>query len=128
MIKANELRLGNLVIDTNTGQPAPVTAEVLQFMERLPSAHSLEPIPLTSKVLQQFGYELHEGKYWHNRHSFRGAEDSDDNRLYIEETTAADLFVVASNYYGGYRVEIESAHQLQNLFFALTGEELPVNL
>ena len=112
MIQANELRIGNYVYDVG-GQPSKV---VRLTEEKIPLA---SPIPLTPEILEKAGFNLQPQrismwqrgrvKIWmgNNAIAYLKHEDKDES------------------YYIG---ECKSLHQLQNLYFALTGEELPIEL
>lgn len=107
--------------------------------------NDFEPIPLTPEILEKAGFERR--VYDNNKKNpiivehlpELAAKDFFDHRKYItedgwqiviEETDEWDIR------YGKEEVEeemlplvsIESLHQLQNLYFALTGEELTINL
>ncbi len=109
-MKALELRIGNYIENTD-GQMASymvVNADVIKQNEHTMYA-SLEPIPLTEEWLIKFGFIKH-GKYGY---------------FYL------DNFIIDKNKLGKFfmcdidiHVEIETVHHLQNLYFALTGEEL----
>lgn len=125
MIQPQELRIGNWVnvsgntIDTyQTSKPKQVSIEFLNAIkiendERPDGILTwFSPIPLTPEILEKCGfvkyepmmYRLKEGWHW---------IAVDTNSLYIN---------------GKQVVLIEYLHQLQNLYFALTGEELTINL
>lgn len=74
-----------------------------------------EPIPLTEEWLLKFGFRPLDNKNWHlgKIKVWSGA-----TRIYFQFNTPDDID----------DVEIEYVHQLQNLYFALTGEELNIEL
>jgi hypothetical protein len=74
-----------------------------------------QPIPLTEEWLLKFGFEYHHDTPHPNK-VFR--------KLHTEGFI--DLEQIKHYYYGGSftSVECRYVHQLQNLYFALTGEEL----
>ena len=77
-----------------------------------------KPIPLTEEWLVKFGFKI-EGKTWGNTNyskDFSGIWLQDRGELYK---------CTISN--GNKHIEIRYVHQLQNLYFALTGEELNQN-
>jgi len=112
MIKANELRIGNLVFEgfdvyevtsiTRSGQLRLFSAK-----ENHSSGTSkIKPIPLTEEWLVRFGFKKHY-----------------DNEFLLGNYSIRYGLL----YYNGYRcheIGINSVHQLQNLYFALTGQEL----
>lgn len=83
----------------------------------------VEPIPLTEESLLEcgftkeydsfcYGIELSYGRYLYN-------DGVNDNKLFASINSAE---------YPLSRIPIAYLHQLQNVYFALTGEELQVNL
>jgi hypothetical protein len=127
MIKANELRLENwvYVVDKeSTPQKQPIQVN-LTWMQ-IPEA--LEPIPLTTELLVSCGF---------NKDNYGLFEKVKDNapytsgciiELWAKRTndrwqfavgTIDNLFLIA---------EYNYLHQLQNLFYSLTGTELEINL
>ncbi len=70
-------------------------------------SNNISPIPLTEEWLLRFGIEkMHDGNYWNKKLCIR----KDRNEFYA--------------LYEQGRIYIQHVHQLQNLYFALTGEEL----
>jgi len=140
MIQATELRVGNLVMTNNSkyrtndvGKIACVvsidsennfedkkgTATVYLIDDKYKDTHGqwlhfYEPIPITEEWLFKFGFvDGHKCEEYHN--------------FIILDP----FFIVAykkNNYhlhvYGKFNIEIKYIHQLQNLYFALTGKEL----
>ena len=111
-MKANELRIGNLVLrpDLNElnhsiSEPKP---HYVEFTD-LCNEHRLKPIPLTEEWLVKFGFDddFHIGKFW---------VTIDDNGYYYTNHKLND---------NGF-TEVLFVHSLQNLYFALTGEELTI--
>jgi hypothetical protein len=113
-MNARELRIGNLVIwngdPEETGLICPIDGEDIDKMERS-EAYSKEhlPIPLTEMWLNKFEWErvkAYEFVFLNNNYF---SIDSSGRLYYMDDYTAVD---------------IQYVHQLQNLYFALTGEEL----
>lgn len=108
-MKASDLRIGNMV-KLMDGSVLTVSAiDIMQFTEHF------KPIPLTEEWLVKFGFEGGDIHYWH--------PDSDYS---IEKLGGAWEVYHSQNpsYYG---TTVNYVHQLQNLYFALTGEELICN-
>lgn len=117
MIQANELRIGNWIADHEAGGCFKIES-IYKNMKGVYwvsyrnesitcSIDELEPIPLTEEWLVKFGYTKSKcDTYWWN-----------DNNI----TLYYNVFDKLSNYYG---YELKYVHQLQNHYFALTGEEL----
>ena len=132
-MQANELRIGNLVDTINRGGevhlPNSGAVKILQIgvfnseylnpdevpecteWVKIPNT-DLTPIPLTEEWLERLGFKFKEGDDGPNTWAQR----------------AGDIFVTLSKYHGKfyYQRQVEYVHQLQNLYFALTGTELVV--
>ena len=106
-MKASELRIGNYVkID---GVEKPMKVLILDSLEV--SLTPFLPIPLTEEWLLKFRFEKHKDFFfieW-NEFSF-SIHEYEDGKFIITNSF---------NY-----VDIIHVHQLQNLYFALTNEEL----
>ena len=111
-MEAKELRIGNYY-DGVRGIEQLTNAESLQEIESYPE--KFKPIPLTEEWLLKFGLEF-----------------EDDLSQFIK-VLGYDFgeFILHPLVRGGYLFSegsidkyIEHVHQLQNLYFALTGEEL----
>jgi len=131
-MKANELRINNWV-DVNGHQRQLNPSD---FYGLSVAQDDYQPIPLTKEWLERFGF-IHNDKYcrydskmWNVRNRPEGKEISmnvwkvtgkkDDGFWGVtlrEELTFDDVTPTAIQY----------VHQLQNLYFALTGEELNQN-
>ena len=132
-MKANELRIGNWV-------KSNVSANVLRFttyqfndlneiLSCSPPKPKLEPILLTEEWLVKFGFEKYQMNMSKNIDLFGGGKQlsfSGDYLYLIDSenpnTTPTDIILlwnkdVMKKFY---------VHQLQNLYFALTGEELEI--
>lgn len=101
IMKANELRIGNLIFEEETQEVGQVNTVILGIIDEGLS-HTYKPIPLTEEWLERFNW---------NPPKDIGVAFS---------TNTHEIYFVAGNYYK----TIEYVHQLQNLYFALTGEEL----
>lgn len=119
MIQATELRIGNWVLGI-VGQPERVVklqaGAVYQWNN---------PIELTEEILLKCGFETYDDKTYKldleegNRWTWLeyDKEYYPFVRLYCD-----DSFYMIDN------AKASTLHQLQNLYYALTGEELEVNL
>lgn len=121
-MKANELRTGNWVTDSEhlkgDFQVKSIREEHIFQGDWWINLDIIRPIELTEELLLKFGFEPHVGAYLNNvfkkvPFSFTCLKDTGWN-LMIE------------SFLGGYSLksQIQYVHQLQNLYFALTGEEL----
>jgi hypothetical protein len=119
---ARELRIGNCIKIGNivTLVEGVSTWDNLIQNSNFAERHitEFEPIPLTEEWLLKFGFNKISDSY--------GINISISS--YILTTVALlysiDIFKKTNVYYG--LIEIKHVHQLQNLYFALTGEELTI--
>lgn len=110
-MQANEIRIGNLVQDEEG--IFPITATYFNLLEL--NLETTEPIPLTEEWLLRLGYFITETN--------EGVEAFMQNHRYsVKELIGKDDWL----YCDGEQVltNIKYVHQLQNLYFALTTEEL----
>jgi len=117
-MKANELRIGNyLQIDSLTdGSKTIVDIDLFHLNEIGSIKYQYKPIPLTEEWLIKFGF-FEKYKSCCNRWnilSFTLLDNEDRN---------GDLQGV---FIYDYKLEVSYVHQLQNLYFALTNEELTI--
>ena len=134
MINANELRIGNFIYRTSKMQPSDnilcTAAEILkegvcigywqyaahfakddEIKKHVVAYENLNPIPLTPEWLRKLSFE-YAGYKWVND---LVELTNDFNILNGEDRTA-------------WSIKVNSVHQLQNLYFALTGKELQYEL
>lgn len=100
MIQPNELRIGNYVhsnIIDDTIQVSIITSEI-----------KADPIPLTEEWLIKFGFKENEFSLVFENGLIGVYEQ--DNLFWFDTNTDC--------------IEIKHVHQLQNIYFALTGKEL----
>lgn len=124
-MKPNELRIGNL-INYNGGQPEDedllntVDWQDLQWItERKDEFNSLhKPILLTEEWLVKFGFDRINNSLTSRLYSNNVFEIMTNGYIYH--------FWIYDNTEGGFEINIKNVHQLQNLYFALTGEELTI--
>lgn len=139
MIDARELRIGNWVKFDNLFGKERYISVTPRFFPTLAAGGSFEeqasdtvlneywhPIPLTAEILEKCGFyqndELTWFPYWQIKHTrinelveytFRISTIGDNEWRWIE---------------GNVNVPIYYVHQLQNLYYALTGTELEITL
>jgi len=108
-MKASELRIGNIVY-FNDNDVHTITGRDILDLDLYPLDDSFTPIPLSEQWLVKFGFEEVEryGKGVWMVHDFILI-------FYPDECLLCDCDI---------DVKIKHVHQLQNLYFALTGEEL----
>ena len=138
MIQANELRLGNLVLLDNGINPAEIKTVDFWFMksmafhfdiEKLPYTTEIngfyKPIPLTPELLEKVGFTksvFNQNKYYKDIGNILNDKvlwiNLENKDAKIRSESAGMLEFIYPNH----------LHQLQNLFWCLTGEELTINL
>jgi len=130
MIKAKELRIGNFLYrQTLPVIPANfINKEIISvgkvdedlFNDKIDCQFA--PIPLTEEWLLKFGFEKYDEEYWFNP-QYPSYEICINNpiRFYLPEDIKDE-----SEYYStkDSNCVIKYVHQLQNLYHALTGQEL----
>lgn len=125
-MKANELRLGNLVNHENSDYDQPseivkVDLGILEYIQENGDAKEkylmYHPIPLTEEWLIKFGFE-------------KRFVDEESIRAWVYELKEFKLvgmgFSNSEMSFTFMTRKIKSVHQLQDLYFALTGEELTI--
>jgi hypothetical protein len=118
-MKASELRIGNYYNQNGAiGQVTPNTIEEAWTSER----SWIKPIPLTEEWLLRFGFKL------------VSSYNKEKMVFLLQFGLSKDNFTFESNYgeliyfrYNGNYISVKNVHNLQNLYFALTGEELIIN-
>ena len=133
-MKTNELRIGNLVYVTDNltnlifKEITPINIHNLMHLtgwDKSPVDIEFEPIPLTEEFLLKFGFKnIDKGG-----NDFITYTDSEHNYyLQIDVRRKDGKYLILDNSFDDLRafsmVDIEYVHQLQNLYFALTGNEL----
>lgn len=118
-MQANELRIGNWVLRKNNNEHQIQTrVNITYFNLVFEYPNDYTPIPLTPEILEKWcGFE----------------NDDNDFLIGISERTNLHINLIKKrtlleSYDGIIALcNISYLHQLQNLYFALKGEELPVN-
>ena len=119
-ILPNELRVGNVLMYTGSDEgPMRCKIDAMDIFfcqnrnEEFNSIH--QRIPITEEILLEMGFQIH------------GRRISKD-WFYLWSDNQKIVFALAEmqEETGAYLV-INFLHQLQNLYFALTGEELTIN-
>lgn len=117
MINPNELRFGNVVLaPTLTFNGVTMMPTILSYFNEY-DATLAQPIPLTHEILENCGFNrLTEKSYNGYKASIYSRSDI---AIYFDDGILTwGLFLPLKIYY---------LHQLQNLYFALTGTELDVS-
>ena len=115
-MKANELRLGNYVYTETMEEPFELT-EITDVEDQSHRYH--KSIKLTEKWFKYFNFRISK--------NYCSIDLDSELRLLIVKKTGS---MILQNYFSGDEVSLptalESVHQLQNLYFTLTGEELKI--
>ena len=118
-MEAKELRLGNLVYDTE-GKENNISLEALTFLSKEP-INQVRPIPLTEDWLLKFGFvhdKTHDNYYIGYNPCSVKFDNGEGGWFFSNDISSASWYIFTLFHY---------VHQLQNLYFALTGEELTLN-
>lgn len=123
-MKASELRIGNLVYNPTGKEVRAIDCLDIRDLFEGRLINPFEPIQLTYDWLLRFGFKSHEG--WMMLDAFSPGHPSQRFDLYWSKD---DGFMTKSRYQPDvidnfYMRHIKAVHSLQNLYFALTGEEL----
>lgn len=124
MIKANELRIGNLIrwAHEEGYTLKNVTPDILKSLydyeedpddERFSRGLFYKPIPLTSEILLKYGFKI-VGNRWKFVHPVYGF-----SCITVGINTSKVFYVHLKK-----RIYIDYLHELQNLYFALNRKEL----
>lgn len=121
MIQSNELRIGNILQDTLTKEYLKVNEihedggvgffVINRDKFPLPEGWRDSPVPITPEILENLGFKR-DGSYYNHRNI----------SLPVCPTIHGTEIMLVPN--EKYAFRIKYLHQLQNLYFALTGEEL----
>ena len=133
-MKASELRIGNYVNSSSENclwfkgnfiLDGYKMAKTIRY-----GCQGLNPIPLTEEWLLKFGFEnIDDGTYYEiecNRIVLKEVADTIIT-LSLEFDNEDCYFQIGSGYNWTDALPIKHVHQLQNLYFALTGEELELH-
>ncbi len=115
-MRAEELRVGNLVFDGITNEK--VSSSMLHYGWR---NENYKGIPLTEEWLLKFGFVKYNNNYDKSISKYKkiGLGLNGDRWYY-------GINIKLSGYYSDMIGYLDYVHQLQNLYFALTGEELKI--
>ena len=119
-MKSTDLRIGNWVLSKNVPvEIEEIKSETVRYCYGEFPIDYIEPIPITEEWLLHLGFEEREGlfrlsKYWVEFRNF----DSVGERILFGCFQRQKIYILQETTY------IEYVHQLQNLYFALTGKEL----
>lgn len=128
MIKANELRIGNLTTGSRGVRTVQGIRDNRIYFDDdegttvYANDERVMPIPITPEWLERLGFESSISPKGHENWI---KYDAKHLAFVLREITPFIGFTYHS-YGTDHSVELKSVHQLQNIYFALTGEELTV--
>ena len=133
-MKANELRIGNFVsLPFENDKIHTIRGVDIQCLQEGMDSQSVKPIIITGEWLLKFGFYLDKNQ-WYNIKYFTDCNQSTEemcitinlasNRCAIFDAIEETDMVNILSYPIFTAKRIYYVHQLQNLYFALTGEEL----
>lgn len=123
-MKANELRLGNYIGILSHTIEVSVNCQHIQLIAEGDTTY--KPIPLTDEWLVKFGFYKFEHDHYKSR-EWNIREEFNPRIIFgLQKGTIKGRKVM--NAYKSHHLvtSVEYVHQLQNLYFALTGEELMI--
>lgn len=133
-MEIKDLRIGNLIYEIVDYPENPNEKQLFEVaaidsyagtlndvLENITQLEYCEPILITEKLLIKFGFEITYSSQF--RLKFDHAKN---NEIGFDFSHTPDKSMEGFRYFGHY-IKIEHIHQLQNLFFALTGSELQLN-
>jgi hypothetical protein len=133
-MNANELRIGNLVDCFGIREVVVIKKHKIKVQNEISEGHfviewvpikslSLKPIPLTEEMLLKCGFISGGAKQW----LFITLDKKDECYLYFNPL-GKGIAIDQNGIECSFEIELNYLHQLQNLYFALTNEELTINL
>jgi len=119
-MKANELKIGNYVLNENDDV---VLLCKSRFRVMIKGNINYQPIPLTEEWLEKFNMELTDG-FSNSRKLYLNNYENDISK--ITYSPKEGLLRLSNGDTKGTMLipHIKYVHQLQNLYFALTGKEV----
>ena len=117
MIKPNELRIGNYY--SNNVEVVKLDSKDMIHLLTDDNIHKCSPIPLTEGWLLNFGFKINKNNFYQLN---RGSKKTEDFKVF-----SISKFSTGYNTNSGIKAaydSIKTVHQLQNLYFDLTGKEL----
>lgn len=114
-MKADELRIGNWYLGASRGNPLQATARFIQQLDE--GLLNCSPIPLTPEILEKCGFIKFNGFYWVSITNLK-------SELHIQFYGKDYVSTLRGQFCDLILDKIDYLHQLQNLYFALCGEEL----
>jgi hypothetical protein len=120
-MKASELRIGNWVCDIYQEEEFQLDIVDMCDMDINGDLYRTDPIPLTEEWLLKFKFKKDlDGSFVYGLLSmFKDKRLKQNVYIYTEDTNKGQWVVIND-------LKLQYVHQLQNLYHALTGEELTI--
>jgi hypothetical protein len=118
-MKAQDLRIGNNIFHRN--KAITVNWQELKWIQE--ENNNFQPIPITEEILLKCGFISGGAKQW----LFITLDKKDECYLYFNPL-GKGIAIDQNGIEFSFEIELNYLHQLQNIFFALTNEELTINL
>lgn len=142
MIEANELRIGNWILDSETDEQYFQVEEIRKYVgnenwvyyrKGSIKAKEVESVPLTEEILLNCGFEKKGLEVQYQILICDETETENIKLLILESCDEAGYFadIHEKIYMGSYTMNISKVkylHQLQNLYWCLCGKELTIKL
>jgi len=119
MINANELRIGNFIMYSDIKKVFDVGLWFFRELDAgISDINDFEPIQLTEEWLLKFGFTKSESNDYYQFY------DLDCFRVFLGIKVVQSIFISWKDCQIESSINNLSVHSLQNLYFALTGQEL----
>lgn len=119
-MELKELRIGNLILKNGSNYIVD-TLFFVDVYDGTAMGFDLQPITLTEEILLKCGLK---------RTLYDSSYELNDFSIFLDKRIRENIYIQCEkrnwNVLNGLRIDY--LHQLQNLYFALTNEELTVNL
>lgn len=116
-LKATELRIGNLVYNEFTREQMEVYPIMIHQLSKIGSTN-IKPILLTEEWLLKFGFHRHHADYSNDVIYIKNIDSNNGFEWGVYPNELGSGIEIKN------RILLRYVHQLQNLYFALIGEEL----
>lgn len=117
MISPSEIRLGNLLTFQTDPQIRAVTLATFKYLQKHGDDNGYNPVPITSDLLERLGIYIANKRKMSHKIRIRNRKET----MYV--TQNGNLWDIHLNY-GEVLVTIQYVHQLQNVYFSITGSDL----
>lgn len=142
MINANELRIGNWVKKHSSDKPtciSGITNVDIRFSNGTASfVNYIDPVLITSEILEKAGFDIGRSNDMYDRiiYSIQIANNTalyfDAHKDWMRDDNYVEWYLSYewnnNHFKNDFWNKPQYLHQLQNLYFALTGSELIINL